>query len=80
MIVALANLPAWVEDGGEQRVEVSSLVGGEIGPDVAALVEQLVTGGAALEVRSRPRYGLPVRPSTTERTRAISAAVPLPAG
>ena len=39
VLVALANLPAWVEDGGQQGVEIGPLVGGEIGADVAALVE-----------------------------------------
>ena len=39
VLVALANLPAWVEDGGQQGVEIGPLVGGEIGADIAALVE-----------------------------------------
>ena len=47
VLVALANLPAWIEDGGQQGVEIGPLVGGEIGADVAALVEYSQTGGAA---------------------------------
>ena len=46
--VALPDLQAGVDDGGQPEVEIGALVGSQLRPDVAAGVEERVAGGAAL--------------------------------